>query len=144
MFSQLDELMIHLDLVFPLSHAISHISRNVLTLQMLEILVRKIAIKFLKVNPPPESTLDMGKILSLVSGDNNILQQYFESNNSPKAFSLCSTVGLILNHIAQNKTTKNDTEISSAQVCIFQTNCPSLQGYLFLRENCPILVGKKS
>ena len=65
----------------------------------------------------------MDRVLGLVSGESNLLQQYFNSNKSPKALSLSTTVGLILNHIAQNKTTDNETfsdgKISSEKVSTF-------------------------
>ncbi|XP_028416899.1 polycystic kidney disease protein 1-like 2 [Dendronephthya gigantea] len=76
-------------------------SRHIMTVQVL---------------PPPVTSLDMDRILGLVSGENSLLQHYFGSKRSPKALSLCSTVGLILNHIAQKNTTNNSSEISSAQV----------------------------
>jgi hypothetical protein len=66
----------------------------------------------------------MGRLMGLISGENNLLQKYFDSNRNPKAFSLFTTIGLILNHVARNKTygneTNSDGEISSAQVSTVQ------------------------
>jgi hypothetical protein len=54
-------------------------------------------------------TLDVNKMMALVSGGDNLLQQYFNSNKSPKALGLSTTIGLILNHISQRNATDNGT-----------------------------------
>ncbi len=74
----------------------------------------------LQVYPPPVETLDMERVLDMVSSDGNLLQQYFDSDRNPKAFGLTITIGSVLNHIAQKKTNNNETDsdgkISSEQV----------------------------